>query len=292
MSASTLSDWSTATNRCSTSSIVLPSVATSWRAGPSVYAAASRPAAPSSVAEKNIVWRCFGSRRTIRSTWGWNPMSSMRSASSRTSIRMPPSFTEPRVARSSSRPGVAINTSALRARSACGPILAPPYTGATVRPLAFAMSRSSSVTCTHSSRVGTRTRADAPSVGETRSTIGIENASVLPEPVRDLARTSRPSSASRITSAWIGKGASIPRLARIEATASDTPSVWNEGTAVTCAPSAAVQPPVIGRGREHPETAVKEGPRNETSRDGVAVPRQPLYQGTYPAARRMSRIIA
>ena len=44
-----------------------------------------------------MVWRSFGRRRTIRSTCGWNPMSSMRSASSSTRIWMPSRSTMPRV---------------------------------------------------------------------------------------------------------------------------------------------------------------------------------------------------
>ena len=40
-----------------------------------------------------------------------------------------------------------------------------------------------------------------------RSTIGTPKASVLPEPVGDLASTSRPASTSAMTSSWMGKGA-------------------------------------------------------------------------------------
>ena len=43
-----------------------------------------RPVSPSSVAEKKSVWRSCGQARTMRSTAGRKPMSSMRSASSRT----------------------------------------------------------------------------------------------------------------------------------------------------------------------------------------------------------------
>ena len=53
-----------------------------------VAAVATRPASPSSVAEKNSVWRVAGQSATIRSTAGRKPMSSIRSASSRTSIRI------------------------------------------------------------------------------------------------------------------------------------------------------------------------------------------------------------
>ena len=48
--------------------------------------------------------------------------------------------------------------------------------------------------------------AGCPSAPAVRSIIGIPNASVLPEPVGDAARTSTPASASGRTSAWIANG--------------------------------------------------------------------------------------
>ena len=71
---------------CSTSSWSRSSGgrASKWDA-PLVYALASSPTSPSSVAEKSIVCRSSGRRRTRRSTCGLKPMSSMRSASSSTS---------------------------------------------------------------------------------------------------------------------------------------------------------------------------------------------------------------
>ena len=39
-----------------------------------------------------------------------------------------------------------------------------------------------------------------------RSISGTPKASVLPEPVGDLASTSRPASTSAMTSSWMGKG--------------------------------------------------------------------------------------
>ena len=68
-----------------------------------------------------------------------------------------------------------------------------------------------SVTCTASSRVGTRMSAPGrPSPGCIFSTIGIAKASVLPEPVGALASTSWPASAAGIVRVWIWKGDSIP----------------------------------------------------------------------------------
>src|SRR5580765_830574 len=62
-----------------------------------------------------------------------------------------------------------------------------------------------------------------------RSTIGMANASVLPEPVGLLASTSPPRSASGIAIAWISNGVSMPRAISTLHTASETPSarkVW------------------------------------------------------------------
>src|SRR6266550_1706618 len=83
----------------------------------------------------------------------------------------------------------------------------------------------SSVTCEASSRVGTRTSADGRgSSVVVRSTIGTANARVLPEPVGDLARTSRPASASGRTSSWIRNGWWIERAASASTTGRDAPS--------------------------------------------------------------------
>ena len=67
-----------------------------------------------------------GSRRTIRSTCGLKPMSSIRSASSRTSVRTRSSETSRRSIRSCRRPGVATRMCAPRARFAWREIGAPP----------------------------------------------------------------------------------------------------------------------------------------------------------------------
>ena len=62
---------------------------------------------------------------------------------------------------------------------------------------AGAIDAMSSVTCTASSRVGTSTSAlGRRSDAAVRSTIGIANTRVLPDPVGDFASTSSPASAS------------------------------------------------------------------------------------------------
>ena len=68
-----------------------------------------------------MVWRERGSRRTIASTCGRKPMSSMRSASSRTRISICCSETSSRSLRSWRRPGVATRISAPLACFACRP---------------------------------------------------------------------------------------------------------------------------------------------------------------------------
>src|SRR4026209_1999186 len=93
------------------------------------------------------------------------------------------------------------------------------------------MLANSAVTWTASSRVGTSTRADGRgSAADGLSTMGSANASVLPDPVGDFARMSRPAMASLRTSAWISNGAWMSRLASAWETGSDRPSSWNDGS--------------------------------------------------------------
>ena len=57
----------------------------------------------------------------------------------------------------------------------------------------------------------------------TRSASGTPKARVLPEPVGDCTSTSCPASTSGTTDRWTSKGAVTPRAARARTTASDTP---------------------------------------------------------------------
>src|SRR4051812_36084859 len=59
--------------------------------------------------------------------------------------------------------------------------------------------------------------------------MGRTKASVLPDPVGDSARTSRPASASGMTSDWTAKGLVMPRRARAPVAADDTPRSANVG---------------------------------------------------------------
>jgi hypothetical protein len=79
------------------------------------------------VAENKSVWRFGGIRETILSISGINPISSIRSASSITRMRMSFNKTDPRSNRSIKRPGVAIKTSTpLSSSFVWSPIDSPP----------------------------------------------------------------------------------------------------------------------------------------------------------------------
>src|SRR5438046_5786806 len=56
-----------------------------------------------------------------------------------------------------------------------------------------------------------------------RSMIGTMNASVLPDPVGDLASTSRPARTSATTRLWIANGSVMPSASSAPQTARDTP---------------------------------------------------------------------
>ena len=159
----------------------------------------------SMVAEKNIVWRSFGVAPRIRWMLGRKPMSSMRSASSRTTIWIPPSFTRSRLMKSHKRPGVAISTCApLRTAVNWVFSLRPPTITAERRPLPGAILLKTSLIWMASSRVGLSTRAHAPFWCASRSMRGSTKASVLPVPVWAVATTSRPANAGSI--AWACTG--------------------------------------------------------------------------------------
>jgi hypothetical protein len=182
----------TETKRCSISPGVRSSGnRPSTRDGLFVYFAASSPTSPSSVAEKNIVWRLLGSRRTILSTCGRKPMSSMRSASSRTRILICDRVDHPAL-------DEVLEPAGRRDEHVRG-----------LRALALRAERDAAVDGDDAKllRAGERLellrdldaelarrdeheRRRARVVGLVRSTIGSANASVLPEPVGDRARMS------------------------------------------------------------------------------------------------------
>ena len=145
----------------------------------------------------------------MRRMAGSKPISSMRSTSSSTMIRIPESLTSLRLRKSSSRPGVA-TISRAPWRIVCSCVLSdiPPTTSAAVWSWLERMARKAFSTCMASSRVGRTISACAPrpSTFCSISTMGIKKLSVLPVPVCAVASTSRPLSAGGIASACTGVG--------------------------------------------------------------------------------------
>ena len=110
-----------------TRSEVVPEGATSIRVGSFICRVANSIISFESVAEKSIVCRAVGTRVMMRLICGQNPMSSMRSASSRTRIATWSSRMVFCSRWSRSRPGVAMTMcGSRRSPDICGPIEAPP----------------------------------------------------------------------------------------------------------------------------------------------------------------------
>ena len=167
------------------------------------------------VAEKNSVWRAGESRPQIRSISGIKPISSIRSASSMTNTSTAVSSSLPRPKWSSSRPGVAISTSAPRSSLRnCSSNDTPPISSATVSLCLVPSSSNACATCAANSRVGSRiSERGIRARARPRSSfvsIGSTNDAVLPVPVCAMPITSRPSMAIGIALAWIGVGSVNP----------------------------------------------------------------------------------
>ena len=178
------------------------SSATSCVTGSCVKRAASRPDLAVERGGEQHRLAVGRSISRMRFTSGRKPMSSMRSASSSTQIRTrsrrsslraheveQPAGRGDRRCRRGGRAWPAGRSRRRRRRRRRGGCRTS------------AIARNSSVTWLASSRVGARISAvGLPPLGVSRSTIGTANASVLPEPVRERASTSRPAIASRSTS--------------------------------------------------------------------------------------------
>ena len=108
-------------------------------------------------------------------------------------------------------------------------------------------------------------RRRTPVLGAIRSTSGIPNASVLPEPVGDFAITSRPAIASPITARWIANGSVIPAAERELITARDTPRSANDSVDM------------------HNSLAAHDGPR--TIREAMADPNRCRAEPKQAASR-------
>ena len=159
------------------------------------------------VAENMPRFLRLGILSRMRVTSWMKPMSSMRSASSSTTVCTSFTVTVRRFMWSDRRPGVATTIWGLRLRALiCLPIGSPPYRHTTRSPSWHtATSRSSSVICMASSRVGARISACTASLSRSmRSMMGRPKAMVLPVPVGALAMTSFPSSMGGMQPACTG----------------------------------------------------------------------------------------
>ena len=185
-----------------------------------------------------------------------------------------------RSTRSCSRPGVATITCASSPASACA---FERHAAVDGRDLDAAgrrrtrTPRSPGPRARASARARARPAADRP--GSTRWTIGIANASVLPEPVGLLARTSPPRSASGMTRDWIWNGASMPRAASTSQTASDTPSERNSDS--PCLDSFGRRDPVIRRRKRTSRERGLSAHREDT----VAIPLRTVLSSRSSSSR-------
>ena len=139
------------------------------------------------------------------------PMSSISSASSRITVRIASSFSEPRPMWSMARPGVATTTWTPRSSNCSWRWIGwPPKTGTTLMPSSLPYLNIASLTCTASSRVGTSTSTDgsARRLVSMRCSAGRANAAVLPVPVAACPSRSRPAIRCGMVSRWIGVGSS------------------------------------------------------------------------------------
>ena len=163
------------------------------------------------VAEKRSVWRISATSLRMSRSWSLKPISSRRSASSRHTIvtlrMVNPSTSSTMCSR---RPGVATIRSGFPARSEnCASMESPPTTHAARKSVNLSSSCANLNVCSASSRVGESTTARAPALSEccrSLCSMGMRNAAVLPEPVRAMATTSAPASATGMAFRWMGVG--------------------------------------------------------------------------------------
>ena len=155
----------------------------------------------------------------MRLTVGRKPISSMRSASSRTSMRTLPRSTSWRLRKSYSLPGVASSTCApLRMDCNWGRSPTPPTTTVVRMPVPAAILANTSSIWIASSRVGVRITLRMPGGRGCFSSMWIRgrtNASVLPVPVCAVTTRSFPASAGSMAWACTGVGSVKPCFARL-----------------------------------------------------------------------------
>ena len=173
------------------------------------------------VAENSRFCLSLGRRSRILRMSMIKPMSSIRSASSRTSVWTWERSTKPCCCKSSKRPGVAMMMSTPRCmRCICGFMLTPPYTTMVLSLRCLPNWRKDSSICAASSRVGASINARgmmrprlffAGCSCASRCKIGSAKPPVLPVPVCAPAIRSTPESTTGMACCWIGVGFSKPR---------------------------------------------------------------------------------
>ena len=183
---------------------------TSTRSGLRSRFCASATMGSGKVAENNRLCRSPAVRALISRMAGSKPMSSMRSASSSTSVLTPPRCSTFLRISSCTRPGVptTICGSCACSEANCGANAVPPHRVESFRlGMPSASLRSSRLTCSANSRVGHSTNAWARiRLGSMRASKASPNATVLPLPVGAWAIRSRPAKANGKAAAWIGVG--------------------------------------------------------------------------------------
>mmetsp|Transcript_65924 Transcript_65924/g.129703 ORF Transcript_65924/g.129703 Transcript_65924/m.129703 type:complete len:246 (-) Transcript_65924:132-869(-) len=169
------------------------------------------------VAVKNNVCRCLGNLAMILRICGSKPMSSIRSASSKTKVLTASRATCPPSRKSFKRPG--------QATMRCTPSLylniwsrfgAPPYMDTARIPMHLPKRFASSSVCCANSRVGDITNIPGPWRSGRQPFLcmdekaGNRNAKVFPLPVAAMPMTSFPCSANGQVKAWICDGPGNP----------------------------------------------------------------------------------
>ena len=172
------------------------------------------------VAENRRVWRSCGILLRMAPTSSIKPISSIRSASSRTTVSHQPRERVPPFRRSRTRPGVPTTTwEPLRSFAICPLAWTPPTSSTTCRSRPLPRASITSATCWASSRVGVRIIPwTATRWVSILATSGAPKPIVLPVPVSALPMMSPPPRIGSITFSWMGVQLVIPIASRLERT--------------------------------------------------------------------------
>ena len=262
----------------------------STRSGSVVYARASSPTAPSRVAEKNIV--CLCSRHVAEDAVDLGLEPHVEHA-----IRLVEHEDGHRVERHHAPIEQVLQATRVSRRARAPRGLAAPDCAAARRRRprprrcdsacrARRAPRSPGVRARASARA--RARRGACASGSMRWTMGTAKASVLPEPVGDLASTSRPARAEGMTRAWIWKGLTMSRALSALTTSALAPSAAKDCSCIRFFDSWFVgsrpdlpSSPFLGESKEarsHGATSCRPSVQGSRSRVRTRV-RQPARDG-------------